>query len=213
MALTGLYLIVFLVVHMLGNLQLFLPESIARPSFNAYSEVLTSNPIVKVAGWMTYAAVVVHAVVSGVLARRNRAARPTGYELEDRGASSPWYSRSMGRLGVVTLLFLVLHMHAFWYRYHWGPIGYDADGRKDLYDVVVTAFQEPWIVVFYVVCMVLLGFHLQHGLAAALRSLGLYGVGFGPLARRISTWVAWALAGPFIAMPIYVFVVFSGGGG
>ncbi|MEM9462296.1 MAG: succinate dehydrogenase cytochrome b subunit [Myxococcota bacterium] len=212
MALTGLYLLVFLTVHMLGNLLLLLPESISRTSFNAYSEALTSNPLIKVVGWLTYASIVVHAVVSALLTRRNNAARTASYAVEQRGTSSPWYSRSMGWLGVVTLIFIVLHMHAFWYRYHWGPVGYDSEGRKDLYEIVVTAFQEPWTVVLYVVCMILLGFHLQHGFAASLRSIGLYGAGFGRLVQRISKWVAWALAGPFIVIPIYVFVAFWAGG-
>lgn len=213
MALTGLYLIVFLTVHMLGNLQLLLPESIGRSSFNAYSEALTSNPLIKVAGWLTYASLVVHAAVSALLTRRNAAARTASYEVERSDASSPWYSRSMGLLGTVTLAFIVLHMHAFWYRYHWGSIGYDPEGRKDLYEVVVTAFQEPWVVAVHVASVVVLGFHLQHGLGAALRSIGLYGAGFGELVPRISKWVAWAIAGPFIAMPLYVFIAFSGRGG
>lgn len=212
MALTGLYLIAFLTVHMAGNLQLFLPEAIGRPSFNAYSEVLTSNPFIKVAGWLTYLSVVVHVVVSGVLTRRNNAARATSYEVEQRGASSPWYSRSMGWLGIATLAFVVLHMRGFWYRYHWGPVGYDEGGRKDLYQVVVTTFGEPWLVVVYVASMVLLGFHLQHGFASSLRSVGLYGAGFGSLAQRTSRWVAWVIAGPFVAMPLYVFIASVVGG-
>ena len=210
MALTGVYLLAFVFVHMLGNLPLLLPESIGRPSFNAYAHALTSAPPIKVASGLTYLSVLVHAAVSTALWRKNAKARPLPYATEQRNANSPWYSRSMGLLGAATLAFIVLHMHTFWYRYHWGPIGYDSEGHKDLYEVVVTAFQEPWLVLVHVASIVLLGFHLQHGLAAALRSLGVHGVGFDRIAPRLSKWVAWGLTGPFIIIAIYVFFAFSG---
>lgn len=210
MALTGLFLVLFLTVHMLGNLPLFLPESLARPAFNAYSATLTSNPFIKAASWITYAAIAAHVAVSALLTRRNRIGRPHPYALESASASSRWYSRSMGWLGGITLAFLVLHMQSFWYRYHWGPIGLDSDGNKDLYTVVVTAFCEPWIVGVYVVSVVALGFHLQHGIAASLRSLGVFSPRVSTLAPRVSGWLAWILAGPFVAMPIYVYVAFGG---
>lgn len=210
MALTGLFLVLFLVVHMLGNLQLFLPEASARTSFNAYSATLTSNIVIKVAGWVTYASVAGHVVVSVLLARRNRQGRRHPYAVEQASASSPWYARSMGWLGIVTLCFLVWHMQAFWYRYHWGPVGLDAQGNKDLYAVVVTAFCEPWIVTVYVVCMVVLGFHLQHGLPASFRSLGLFGARAHTIADRWGRRLAWGIAVPFAVMPIYVYVAFGG---
>ena len=209
MGLTGLFLVAFLLVHMTGNLQLFLPEAMARPSFNAYSQVLTSSIVIKVAGWLTYAAVAVHAVVSAMLARRHRAVRP-GYALERPATSSPWYARSMGSLGIITLLFVVLHMQSFWYRYHWGEIGVDASGNKDLYTVVVTAFCEPWIVAVYVVSMGALGFHLQHGIAGSLRSLGVFSDVVTRGAPRIAMWLAWVIAGAFAAMPVYIYVAFGG---
>lgn len=210
MAATGLFLTLFLVVHMLGNLQLFLPEATARPSFNAYSAALTSSLPIKLAGWATYAAVLGHALLSALVWRRNRRGRPRGYARERPSASSPWYARSMGWLGVVTLSFLVWHMQTFWYRYHWGPIGRDAHGHKDLYTVVVTAFGQPWIVVLYVLAMIALGFHLQHGLAAAVRSLGGYGAGLEARVPRLARGIAWTLVTPFVVMPVYVFLAFGG---
>ena len=209
MGLTGLFLVLFVLVHMAGNLQLFLPEEIARPSFNAYSHALSSSVVIKVAGWLTYAAILGHAVVSVVLARRHRSLRPA-YALERPATSSPWYARSMGWLGLLILGFLVLHMQAFWARYHWGEIGIDAYGNRDLYTVVVTAFCEPWIVLVYVVSMVALGFHLQHGIAAALRSLGVFSGRITRLAPRAAAWLAWIVAGTFAAMPIYVYLAFGG---
>lgn len=209
MGLTGLFLVCFVAVHMAGNLQLFLPEDIARPSFNAYSHALSSSVVIKVASWLTYGAVVLHAGISAALTWRHRTPR-TPYAKERPATSSPWYARSMGWLGLVTLAFLVLHMQAFWYRYHWGEIGIDARGHKDLYTVVVTAFCEPWLVLVYVVSMLALGFHLQHGIAAALRSVGVFSGRVTRVAPRAGAWVAWTVAGAFALMPIYVYVSFGG---
>lgn len=209
MALTGLFLVLFLLVHMAGNLMLFLPEGSARPLFNAYSQVLSSSVVIKVAGWLTYAAVVVHGALGAVFARRHRRVRQA-YAMEQPGGSSPWYARSMGRLGVIIFVFLVLHLHSFWYRYHWGDVGTDLNGNKDLYAVVVTAFCEPWIVLTYVVSMVALGFHLQHGIAASVRSLGIFSGGIQRVAPRLACWVAWPVAGAFAAMPVYVYLAFGG---
>jgi len=211
MALSGLFLVIFLLVHMAGNLQLFLPEAIARPSFNAYSHALTSSIVIRVAGWLTYATIVVHAVIAAILARRHRNVR-TAYALERPGTSSPWYARSMGWLGLVILSFIVLHMQSFWYRYHWGEVGVDLQGHRDLYSVVVTAFSEPWIVLVYVVSMLALGFHLQHGVAASLRSLGVFSARITRSAPPVAGWIAWIIAGVFAAMPVYVYFAFGGDG-
>ena len=209
MGLTGLFLVLFVLVHLAGNLQLFLPEEVARPSFNAYSRVLTSSLVIRVAGWLTYGAIVVHAVISAVLARRHRGVR-TAYALERPGASSPWYARSMGWLGFITLLFLVLHMKSFWYRYHWGEVGVDPSGNRDLYSVVVEAFRQPWVVVVYVASMVALGFHLQHGIAASLRSLGVFSARITRRAPRVAAWLAWTVAVTFAAMPVYIYFASPG---
>lgn len=209
MGVTGLFLVLFLLVHMLGNLQLFLPQEVARSSFNAYSHALSSSVVIKIAGWLTYAAILGHAVVSVVLAWRHRSLR-SAYAQERPATSSPWYARSMGWLGLLILGFLVLHMQAFWVHYHWGEIGIDARGNKDLYTVVVTAFCEPWIVLVYVLSMLALGFHLQHGIAAALRSLGVFSGRITRLAPRAAAWFAWIVAGTFAAMPIYVYLAFGG---
>lgn len=209
MGLSGLFLVMFLLVHLAGNLQLFLPQASAQPSFNAYSAALTSSVIIKVAGWLTYTAIALHAVIAAVLVCRHRNARQP-YALERGDTSSRWFARSMGWLGIITLIFLVLHMQSFWFRYHWGEIGVDVNGNKDLYTVVVTAFREPWLVLVYVVSMLALGFHLQHGLAASLRSLGVFSARITRGAPIVARWVAWMVAGTFAAMPVYVYLVLGG---
>lgn len=203
MALTGLFLVLFLLVHFLGNLQLFLPEAHARDAFNTYAHLLGSSLPIKVAAWGTYASIVAHAALGAWLSWRNRGARPR-YAV--RPTASPWYARSMGTLGAVTLVFIVVHMQTFWYRYTWGDIGLDAQGHKDLYTVVTTAFAQPWIVAVHMGSMAALGFHLQQGIPAGLRSLGVYGGAVLRRAPRVAAWLSWGLAVGFAAMPLFIYL-------
>lgn len=205
MALTGGFLVVFLLVHCLGNLQLFLPEPLARPAFNAYANALGGSFVIKVASVLTYGSIVAHVIVAALLDWRHRGLRRT-YAQPPPGRGS---TRSMSALGSVTLVFLVVHMQTFWYRFHFGEIRLDAAGNKDLYGVVQVAFSQPWLVAVHTLSMVALGFHLQQGLPAAVRSLGLYGERLNAAAARISPFLAWTLAACFGAMPVYVFL--SGG--
>lgn len=204
MSLSGLYLILFLIVHLIGNLQLFLPEAYASDWFNGYSATLTGSPLIKAAAVLTYGSILIHVAVSVLLWKRNRARRP--YALNDAAASSSWYSRSMGALGIVLLAFLVFHMWDFWVPYKFGPIGLDAKGRKDLYAIVVQSFSDPFIVCGYVLCMLALGFHLQHGFSAAFRSLGVHGAAGGRAIRRSASVLAWIIAGGFAAMPVFTYL-------
>lgn len=206
MAGTGLFLVLFLIVHALGNAQLFLPPELAQTRFNAYSQALTSNPLIQVASWITYASVVVHTILSIRVTRRNAAARSTRYHLERPQHGSRWYARSMGILGVVLLLFLVVHLWGFWYPYRFGDLARDAAGHVDLYAIVVGDFSNVGIVTFYVVCMVAVGFHVRHGVVAGVRSLGLYGRGATRTVERIAPWLAWGLVVLFAAMPLTVYL-------
>ena len=201
-AVTGLFLVLFLTVHVLGNLQLFLPASIAQTSYNAYSEALSHNPIIQVAALVTYTSIIVHAAVSLTLSLRNRAKR--AYVVEHANESSPWYARKMELLGAILLGFLGLHMWSFWKPFKFGPIALDTDGKKDLYGLVSQSFSQPIVVIVYVLSMLALGFHLQHGLSAAFRSLGLYHARADGLIRRVAPTLAWTFAGLFAAMPLYL---------
>lgn len=203
MGLSGGFLLVFLLIHCLGNMQLFLPETIARASFNAYAHALGTSIIIKVASVLTYGSVVAHAVIAARLEWGHRGAR-RAYAAPSPG---PWYARSMAALGSVTLLFLIIHMQTFWYRFHYGEIGLDAAGNKDLYGVVRVAFAQPWLVAVHTLSMVALGFHLQQGLPAAVRSLGVHSERINTLVPRAAPIIAWSLAGCFAAMPLYIFLV------
>jgi succinate dehydrogenase / fumarate reductase cytochrome b subunit len=208
MALTGLFLCLFLIVHLLGNLQLFLPESTARVQFNWYAGFLSELIAIEVAAWLVYFAVLLHAVLAIVLSLRNRRSVGVGYQDRAPGPLAPWYSRWMGVLGAVVLVFLVVHLSDFWLPFKFGgDLGTDADGHRDLFGLVVHEFQSGWKVAIYVLGVVALGFHLLHGAYSGVRSLGVSHPGYAKWARWLGYAFAIVMTLGFAAMPIYLYLV------
>lgn len=207
MALTGLFLCLFLAVHLAGNLQLFLPEDDARESFNAYAALLAGLPFIKIAAWGTYLAILAHVVIAVVLTVRNRAAAGTRYEERASEALSPWPSRFMGVLGTVILVFLVVHMSDFWWPFKFGgDLELDPHGRRDLFGLVVAEFQKSWKVALYVLGTLAVGLHLVHGVYSGLRTIGLSHPGYARWARRLGLAFAVVVTLGFAAMPLYLFL-------
>ncbi len=122
MSLTGLFLCTFLVVHLIGNIQLFKDDG--GQAFNAYSYFMTHFPPIKIISYLLYASIIIHAIYALVLTLNNKKARPIAYASYNGQANSPWTSRNMGILGTIILIFLVVHMSNFWAQYHWGDLPY-----------------------------------------------------------------------------------------
>jgi succinate dehydrogenase / fumarate reductase cytochrome b subunit len=116
MALTGLFLCLFLIGHLAGNLQLLVPDNALN--FNKYALFMTTNPAVKILSYLTYASIIFHSIDGAMLTFQNAKARPIKYAKNNAGASSPWASRNMGILGTVILIFIVTHMITFWAPMH-----------------------------------------------------------------------------------------------
>ena len=177
MAATGLFLCLFLVGHLAGNLQLFMSGEEGQLQFNAYAKFMTSNPAVKILSYLTYFSILFHAVDGILLTRQNLKARGTKYAYSNPSANSHWTSRNMGILGTIILIFIIAHMSNFWYEMHWGEIGMDSAGNKDLHTVVMKAFSSEGLgltyTIGYALAMLALSFHLFHGFKSAFSSLGL----------------------------------------
>ena len=155
MSLSGLFLILFLVGHVLGNLLLFLDDG--GKAFNEYARFMTSTPAIQVLSIVTYASIIIHVLYSIIISRLNRKARPVAYAVSSAAANSLWSSRNMGILGTIVLIFLVVHLKSFWYEMRFGQIptvNYDGAGEfKNLYVIVAIAFTQWWYVLLYVVAM------------------------------------------------------------
>ena len=129
MSLTGIFLCLFLVVHLVGNLQLFKDD--AGLAFNKYAYFMTHFTPIKVVSYLLYASVIVHVIYAITLSLKNKAARPIGYAKYDGQANSKWNSRNMGILGTVILVFLATHMSNFWWKFHNDEVPY-IEYRTDL---------------------------------------------------------------------------------
>jgi succinate dehydrogenase / fumarate reductase, cytochrome b subunit len=203
MALTGLFLVTFLIVHLSGNFQLLIDDGGLQ--FNAYAKFMTTNPVIKTTSYGLYAFILLHIIYSIILTLHNKNARPVSYAATS-GKSSAWSSRNMGLLGTIILIFLVIHLRGFWYEMHWGGIPMDQNGNKDLYKVVAAAFAQWWYVVIYVVSMIGLGFHLIHGFQSAFQTLGLNHKKYLGLIKGTGLVISVLIPAAFAAIPVIMFV-------
>lgn len=205
MAATGLFLCFFLIIHLLGNLQLLGSESEAREQFNWYSHLLSGNIFIKIISYILYTSLVAHAVYALIITRVNIKASGSKYVYDKRNQVSAWNSRNMGILGTIILIFLIIHFKDYWYVYKFGNLPLDAKGNKDLYAIVISSFQQAWYVIIYELSFIALGFHLLHGFFSASRTLGLYHPKY-TFAFRVFGWVyTLSITLGFMLIPIYIF--------
>ena len=122
MSLTGLFLCSFLVIHLIGNLQLYKNDE--GLAFNSYSVFMTSNPLIKTVSYLLYSSILFHAFWGLYLVYQNKKARPVAYHVQAGNTNSSWASRNMGILGTVVLVFISVHMADFWYEYKFGHVPY-----------------------------------------------------------------------------------------
>ena len=206
MAATGLFLCLFLIGHLAGNLQLLLPAEKALLTFNEYAKFMTTNPLVKVLSYLTYFSILFHAVDGVLLVVQKKKARPVQYAYNRPSVNSTWASRNMGLLGAVVLFFIIVHMRSFWYEMHFGSIALDVNGNKDLYTITATAFQELWYVVMYVVCMIAIAFHLSHGFASAFQSIGANHAKYSPIIKKIGAAFGVLIPLAFAIIPVVLYL-------
>ena len=201
MGITGLFLILFLIVHCFINSLIFLNDG--GLVFNMGAEFMATNWLIRGSEVILMLGLIVHAVQGLRLTFQNQAARPVKYAVNNGNANSKWYSRSMGLLGTLLLIFLIVHLSNFWVvsRFTGIPTE-DANGREDLYAVMRLTFQNIWIVVLYELAMVSLAYHLLHGFASAFQTMGWNHRKYSPLIKGFGVWYSIILSLLFAAMPV-----------
>lgn len=203
MALTGLFLSFFLIIHLIGNLPLLFDGT--QDSFNEYSQFMTSFPLIKVVSYVLYASIIFHTVDGIMLAVQNKKARPQKYAMNKPSTNSSWASRNMALLGMIILAFIIIHMRSFWFEYKFGSVP-EVNGLKDLYTITIRAFETWWYSAFYVVCMIALAFHLSHGFQSAFQSMGLSHPRYTPIIKKIGAGFAIVFPMAFAIIPIVVYI-------
>jgi succinate dehydrogenase / fumarate reductase cytochrome b subunit len=207
-AFTGWALAVFLIAHLAGNL-LF----IAGPdAFNEYSHKLISNPLVYIAEAGLLAIFLLHIYKTVTMVIANRAARPSRYaeqtwaRRKNERSRKSLASSTMIVTGVILALFVVTHLMTF----KFGAYYETPDGIRDLYRLQLAIFTSPGYVVFYVVAMTLLSFHLWHGVSSAAQSLGIDSPKWTPRIVFIGRGLTVLLGIGFVMLPVYTYLLGMG---
>jgi len=206
MSLSGLFLCLFLVVHMAGNLQLIFADACA---FNIYTYDMTHSPLIKFVSYITYLAILLHAIDGIYITLQNRKARPVKYAVTP--TQSTWSSRNMALLGMIILFFLVVHLKQFWYEYKFGSLPFvTCEGMseqiKDIHSIVVEAFKNPVYVGIYLLSLIGLAFHLNHGFQSAFQTLGLNHKKYTPIIKFLGATFAILVPLGFAIQPIYLYI-------
>lgn len=210
MALTGLFTVFFLIIHLAGNLVLILPDSFFPVEFwggvanqhdmyNAYSHFLVSFWPITLVAWVLYAGLAIHVLDALLITLSNSKAKGDKYAKTDN-STSKWYSRNMGWLGIAILAFIIMHMGQFWLQYK--VLG----TRHDLYELVLETFKVLWIVIVYEIGIIALGFHMLHGIESAHRSLGFYNPKIMKLAKYVALFLAILMTVLYGIIPIIMYL-------
>jgi succinate dehydrogenase / fumarate reductase cytochrome b subunit len=201
-ALTGLSLVGFLILHLAGNLLVL----VSPDAFNKYSDRLIHNPLLIPAELGLLALFLLHVYKTVRLWFGSRDARPTSYARKKWAGHTSrknLASTTMILTGTFLFVFVLLHLVTFKYGPHYATA--DHPGQRDLYRLVIEVFSKPGYVVFYVVSMVITGFHLWHGASSAFQSLGIDQAGLAPKIRAAGWGLAVVVAGGFLIVPVWVF--------
>lgn len=200
MGITGLFLISFLLVHCFVNALIFVNDG--GETFNKGAEFMGTNWLIRAMEIVLFGGIILHIVQALMLTIDNRKARPVQYEVNGGNANSNWYSRWMGLLGTLILMFLIIHLKHFWVVSRFTD--HITSGEETLFDEMKEVFKNPIIVVIYCASMISLAYHLLHGFQSAFQTLGLNHKKYTPLIKK--TGVAFSIIIPvvFAAMPVCI---------
>jgi succinate dehydrogenase / fumarate reductase cytochrome b subunit len=204
MALTGICLILFLAIHLVNNLTLYLGPEI----FNKVVKNLDSiKLLVRVIETILVLTFIFH-IFNGIrLWWENKKARPIAYTVNASSKNSDFFSRTMIWSGSIVFIFLVIHLRTFWVAFN---LGHPLAETHNYYQIIVEAFQSPVYSGLYIFAIVLLGFHLKHGFQSAFQTFGWDNDKYLPILERIGIIYTTVVVIGFISIPIY-FLFFYGG--
>jgi succinate dehydrogenase / fumarate reductase, cytochrome b subunit len=214
MALTGLFLISFLIVHGGINACIFadvLDDNDNGEIFNIAAHFMGAYYVIRILEVGLFAGFILHIVQGFILAAQNNARRKIGYKVPMGSEGSAWYKKSMGILGTLIFLFLIMHVSHFWVpsriTHTLDEVYYNNSTvpMHNLYARMIETFQEWWIVALYVIGCISLAWHLLHGFQSAFRTVGVHNKKWLGVAK--ATGAAFAIIVPliFALMPISMY--------
>jgi succinate dehydrogenase / fumarate reductase cytochrome b subunit len=215
MALTGLFLILFLVVHVSVNALMwavvFVPGDNGEV-FNKAAHFLGQTLVPRILEIGLFLFFIIHIVQGYVLEFQNRSKRGIGYSVKMGARGSRWYRKSMGLLGTIIFLFLIIHLRDFWVPSRFGgleEVTYSSSPGKEyleLYGKMIEVFQDPWIVILYIIGCISLAWHLIHGFQSSFRTFGVSNKKYLGLLNGLGWAFAIIVCFAFIMMPVSVYL-------
>ncbi len=200
-ALAGLFLLLFLAMHM--SINLLLTRADGGDAFRAAVHFLTSNPLIKVMEIVLFSAFIVHMLIGVFLTIQNWLARPVGYKVAQK-SSTHFMSKYMFHTGVITFIFLLFHLwHFYAIKIGLAHLPAEMTNVHDFYPRVVTLFSTPLYSLFYLVSFVFLAFHLSHALQSGFQTLGLNHNRYTPAVKVFSNIYAAIIFLGFSWIPVY----------
>jgi succinate dehydrogenase / fumarate reductase cytochrome b subunit len=199
MGFTGIFLILFLIVHVSLNACIWANDD--GKMFNAGAHFMGANIVPRILEIGLFAGLILHIIQGLMLEFSNRSKRGIAYASDFGNRGSKWYSRSMGILGTLILLFLILHMSDFWFpnRAHQNFL---LGEEIDLYAKMKETFSTLWVVIVYVLGCLSLGYHLAHGFQSAFKTIGVHNKKYNLMLTSLGYCFSIIVTLAFVMMPI-----------
>jgi succinate dehydrogenase / fumarate reductase cytochrome b subunit len=199
MGFTGIFLILFLIVHVSLNACIWANDD--GKMFNAGAHFMGANIVPRILEIGLFAGLILHIIQGLMLEFSNRSKRGIAYASDYGNRGSKWYSRSMGILGTLILLFLILHMSDFWFpnRAHQNFL---LGEEIDLYAKMKETFSTLWVVIVYVLGCLSLGYHLAHGFQSAFKTIGVHNKKYNLMLTSLGYCFSIIVTLAFVMMPI-----------
>jgi succinate dehydrogenase / fumarate reductase cytochrome b subunit len=215
MALSGLFLISFLVVHVGLNSCVFYDLPVFDHTdngsmFNRAAHFMGASLVIRIMEIVLFAGFIVHIIQGYVVDLKNRSKRQKGYRIRLGNRGSTWMSRNMAILGTLIFLYLVVHVSQFWVpsriTQNIEPFKLrDGSEIHDLFKLMFVTFQQGWVVILYLVGVIALCFHLLHGFHASFRSMGVYNKKYLGMLKVLGYGFSVVVCVLFALMPISMY--------
>ena len=197
MSLTGLFLVIFLTEHLIGNLLLFANDDGAM--YQAYGNFLVSNPVIRFIEIFLFLGMIGHACLGIILWFKNRMTRPVKYKIFRLKDNATLASRTTIWSGSIIAIFLYIHLKSFFIPSRFSAV------KVSSYKLVMRAFSNPWYDGFYLLALFVLGYHLRHGFQSAFQTLGLRNKTYAPF-LDMAAFIFWFLIPlGFAVIPVYFY--------
>jgi succinate dehydrogenase / fumarate reductase cytochrome b subunit len=207
MSLAGLFLIIFLVLHLSINITLILCKN--TETFNKAATFMGNNPVIQVMEYILFGGLLLHMIYGAILQVQNLLARPIWYKKTNYSQTS-FFSKYMLHTSIIITIFLVIHLLDFWIKNEFLGAVHEityADGKTyhDMGALVIERFKIEWVVIVYVVLLLGLGFHLHHSFQSAFQTLGVNHKTYTPIIKTLGVIYSIVVTGGFMSIPLVIY--------